>query len=164
MNPVAQKIKDRFPEAFLEAIEYRGEQTVVIKRESIVDVARYLHDEPGLEFNQLSDIASVDFPDREVRFDVVYHLNSINQRQRIRLKAPVPEDDCEIASVYPVWRSAGFLEREVYDLMGIRFRGHPDLRRIFLPEDYDGHPLRKEYPMEGKGWRNSFDFLTRGSS
>lgn len=163
MHPIAQKMAERFPQAFVEAKEYRGELTVVVQREQIVEVARFLHDEPGLEFDHLTDICSVDYPDRSAsggeRFDVVYHLNSINRHHRLCLKASVPEDDCVIDSVCPVWRGANFLEREVYDLMGIRFRGHPDLRRIFLPEDFDGHPLRKEYPTEGKGWRNTFEFL-----
>jgi NADH-quinone oxidoreductase subunit C len=168
MNPVVQKIQERFPDAFREAKEFRGEQTVVVKRDAIVEMARYLHDEPGLEFNHLSDLTSVDYPDRSAsggeRFEVVYHLNSINLKKRLRIKVTVPEDDCQVDSVYPVWHAADFLEREVYDLMGIRFRGHPDLRRIFLPEDFEGHPLRKEYPMEGKGWRNTFEFLQGGSS
>lgn len=164
MHPVAQKIAERFPQAFLEAREYRGELTVVVKREQIVEIARFLHDEPGLGFDHLSDICSVDHPDREERFEVVYQLNSIHRRHRLRLKASVPEDDGVIDSVCPIWRGANFLEREVYDLMGIRFRGHPDLRRIFLPEDFDGHPLRKEYPADGKGWRNTFEFLQKGES
>jgi NADH-quinone oxidoreductase subunit C len=164
MNPVVQKIQERFPDAFREAKEFRGEQTVVVKRDAIVEIARFLHDEPGLEFNHLSDLTSVDYPDRDERFEVVYHLNSINLKKRLRIKATVPEGDCQVDSVYPVWHAADFLEREVYDLMGIRFRGHPDLRRIFLPEDFEGHPLRKEYPMEGKGWRNTFEFLQGGSS
>ena len=164
MHPIAQQIQDRFPQGFVSTHEFRDELTISIKREFIVEVSRFLRDEPGLEFNRLSDICSVDWPEQEQRFEVVYHLCSIPRNHRLRLKAGVPEEDCVIDSVFPVWSTANFLEREVYDLMGIRFNGHPDLRRIFLPDDFDGHPLRKEYPTEGKGWRNTFEFLQEGSS
>lgn len=160
MTPeIAQKIQEKFPSEFVAMDEFRGEISVVVKPGRIVEIVRFLRDEPGLEFDHLSDIFSVDYPGCEERFEVVYQLNSIRKRHRLRLKAKLREDPCEIESVYPVWRAAGFLEREVYDLMGIRFRNHPDLRRIFLPEDFDGYPLRKEYPTEGKGWRNTFEFL-----
>ncbi|MBI3595881.1 MAG: NADH-quinone oxidoreductase subunit C [Nitrospirae bacterium] len=152
-----------FPSEFVEINEFRNELTVTVKPDRIVEIARFLRDDPSMEFDHLSDIFSVDNSVRSAsdaeRFEVVYLLNSIPNRHRLRLKAGLREDHCEIDSVYSVWRAAGFLEREVYDLMGIRFRNHPDLRRIFLPEDFDGHPLRKEYPTEGKGWRNTFEFL-----
>ncbi|MBI3812290.1 MAG: NADH-quinone oxidoreductase subunit C [Nitrospirae bacterium] len=160
---IAQKIQEKFPADFVGMNEFRNDWTVVVKPDRIVEIALFLRDDSELVFDHLSDVYSVDYPDRSVsggeRFEVVYQLNSIPKRHRLRLKAGLREDACEIDSVYPVWKSAGFLEREVYDLMGIRFRNHPDLRRIFLPEDFDGHPLRKEYPVEGKGWRNTFEFL-----
>jgi NADH/F420H2 dehydrogenase subunit C len=160
---IAQKIQEKFPSEFIQSNEFRNDWTVVVKPDRIVEIARFLRDDPELAFDHLSDVFSVDYPDRSIsggeRFEVVYQLNSIQKHHRFRLKAGVREERCEIDSVYPVWRAAGFLEREVYDLMGIRFRNHPDLRRIFLPEDFDGHPLRKEYPAEGKGWRNTFEFL-----
>jgi NADH/F420H2 dehydrogenase subunit C len=160
---MAQKIQEKFTDEFIGQNEFRNELTVTVKPARIVEIARFLRDDPDLEFDHLSDIFSVDNSLRSAsggeRFEVVYLLNSIPKRHRLRLKAGLREDRSEIDSVYPVWRAAGFLEREVYDLMGIRFRNHPDLRRIFLPEDFDGHPLRKEYPAEGKGWRNTFEFL-----
>ena len=168
---IAEKIQEKFPTEFIGMNEFRDDWTVVVKPDRIVEIARYLRDDSELVFDHLSDVYSVDYPDRSSassaegggsggeRFEVVYQLNSIRKHHRLRLKTGLREDRCEIDSVYPVWRAAGFLEREVYDLMGIRFRNHPDLRRIFLPEDFDGHPLRKEYPTEGKGWRNSFEFL-----
>ena len=164
---LVQKIQEKFPSEVVETREFRNEATVVVKPDRIVEIARFLRDDPDLEFDQLSDIFSIDNSVRSSasgasggeRFEVVYLLNSIPKRHRLRLKAGLREDQSEIDSVYPVWRAAGFLEREVYDLMGIRFRNHPDLRRIFLPDDFDGHPLRKEYPTEGKGWRNTFEFL-----
>ncbi|HTN44386.1 MAG TPA: NADH-quinone oxidoreductase subunit C [Nitrospiria bacterium] len=164
---ITQKIQEKFPREFVGTNEFRNEWTVTVKPDRIVEIARFLRDDPSTEFDHLSDIYSVDNSVRssasggsgEERFEVVYLLNSIPKRHRLRLKTLLREDRCEIDSVYTVWRAAGFLEREVYDLMGIRFRNHPDLRRIFLPEDFDGHPLRKEYPAEGKGWRNTFEFL-----
>jgi NADH/F420H2 dehydrogenase subunit C len=156
---IAQKIQEKFPTEFVGANEFRNDWTVVVKPDRIVEIARFLRDDSDLVFDHLSDVFSVDYPGRDERFELVYQLNSIPKRRRLRLKTGLREDACEIDSVWPVWRAAGFLEREVYDLMGIRFRHHPDLRRIFLPEDFDGHPLRKEYPVEGKGWRNTFDFL-----
>jgi NADH-quinone oxidoreductase subunit C len=156
---IAQKIQEKFPTEFVGTNEFRNDWTVVVKPDRIVEIARFLRDDSELAFDHLSDVFSVDYPGREERFEVVYQLNSIPKRHRLRLKTGLREDPCEIDSVYPVWKAAGFLEREVYDLMGIRFRNHPDLRRIFLPEDFDGHPLRKEYPTEGKGWRNTFEFL-----
>ena len=162
MNPIIQKVQERFPKALQFSKEFRGEVEIGIQKEDLLAVLRFLKGEPGLEFNQLSDVYSIDHPDRDERFEVAYQLNSINLHHRIRVKVSVPEDECEVPSVYDIWRTANFLEREVYDLMGIRFSGHPDLRRIFLPEDYDGHPLRKDYPTEGKGWRNTFDFLPGG--
>jgi len=160
MNPeIGQIIQEKFPSEFVGAKEFRNEITVSVKPERIVEIGRFLRDDSSLAFDHLSDIFSVDNPGREERFEVIYLLNSILYHHRLRLKTGLREDRCEIDSVYPVWRAAGFLEREVYDLMGIRFRNHPDLRRIFLPEDFDGHPLRKEFPTEGKGWRNTFDFL-----
>lgn len=162
MHPIARQIQETFPEGFVSALEFRDDLTVKIRREDIVEVCRFLHDDPELQFDQLTDMCSVDWPEREVRFEVVYQLYSTSRHHRLRVKADVPEDDCEIDSVYPVWKAANFLEREVYDMMGIRFRGHPDLRRILLPEDFEGYPLRKEFPAEGKGWRNTFEFLEEG--
>ncbi|HUJ80093.1 MAG TPA: NADH-quinone oxidoreductase subunit C [Nitrospiria bacterium] len=159
MQPIAELIAQQRPGAVLGAAEAFGEQTVLIARDQIVPVCRWLHDEPALAFEQLSDLTAVDWPQAPERFEVVYQLNSIRHRRRLRLKARVPQSACEIDSVHSVWRAAGFLEREVFDLFGIRFRSHPDLRRILMPEDYDeGHPLRKDFPTTGKGWRNTFEF------
>ncbi|MEQ1792416.1 MAG: NADH dehydrogenase (quinone) subunit D, partial [Nitrospiraceae bacterium] len=110
----------------------------------------------------LTDICSVDYPEDRLRFEVVYHLHSLPLRQRLRLKVRLTEDDPTIASVTGIWKGAEFLEREVFDMMGIRFSGHPDLRRILMPEDYaEGYPLRKDFPTEGRGWRSEFDFIPK---
>ena len=126
MQPLLERLMTTFPDAV------RG-----------VDVARWLHDTPEASFDHITDICSVDYPNDPERFEVVYQLLSLAHRRRIRLKARVTEDAPQIASVTGIWKGAEFMEREVYDLMGITFVGHPDLRRILLPEDYEeGVPRR----------------------
>ncbi len=164
MQALIETLLKTFPEAVLSvhADTARGEVSVQARAAKIVDLARYLHNAPEALFDQLTDICSADYPDQQERFEVIYHLLSLPHRRRIRLKARVTEDQPVIDSVTSVWRGAEFLEREVYDMMGIRFTGHPDLRRILMPEDYDeGYPLRKDFPTEGKGWRSQFDFIPR---
>jgi len=162
VHPIAERIKERFPRAFLGESESFGEPTLSVRREHIVEVCRALHDDPEFSFDHLTDICSVDFPNEPQRFEMVYHFYSIERRKRIRVKARVPEDDCSIDSVTGIWKGANFLEREVFDMMGIRFNGHPDLRRILMTEDFDeGYPLRKDFPVEGKGWRDRFEFLPK---
>ncbi len=107
-----------------------------------------MRDDPALDFDFLMDVTAVDYLGSVPRFEVVYHLYSLARNHRLRLKARVPEEDPRIASVVPVWRGADWLERETYDMYGIRFEGHPDLRRIYLYEEFQGHPLRKDYPKE----------------
>jgi NADH/F420H2 dehydrogenase subunit C len=159
MQPISELIEQQFPGAVRGAGEAFGEQTVLIARALIVPVCRWLHDEPSLAFEQLSDLTAVDWPEAPERFEVVYQLNSFRHHRRLRLKAHVPLSSCEIDSVVSVWQGANFLEREVFDLFGIRFLGHPDLRRIMMPEEYDeGFPLRKDFPAAGKGWRNMYEF------
>ena len=162
MHPVLETLNSRFPEAVLSVHEdqARSEISARVAADRIVDVARFLHDDPTTAFDHITDICSADYPDDAERFEVIYHLLSLPHHTRIRLKARVTEDDASIASVTGIWKGANFLEREVYDLMGIRFTGHPDLRRILMPEDYDeGYPLRKDFPTEGRGWRSRFEFL-----
>lgn len=161
MHPIAQKVQEKFPEAFVESVEALGELSVSVKREKIVDVCRFLHDDPALAFDMITDICSVDFPNEEFRFEMIYQFYSVNRNHRVRVKARVPEEDCTIDSVTGIWQGANFMEREVYDMMGIVFNNHPDLRRILMTEDYDeGFPLRKDFPVEGKGWRDTFEFLS----
>jgi NADH-quinone oxidoreductase subunit C len=125
----------------------------MLKPGAIRDVCLFLRDEPSLRMDHLADLTAVDystFPgDGGPRFEVVYNLISTVHRHRIRLKARVPGEEPRIDSVISVWQTANWHERETYDLMGIVFNGHPDLRRILLPEDWVGHPLRKEYPLKG---------------
>ena len=142
--------------------QMRGDLSVQVSAEGLSEVAKFLHDDPALAFDHITDICSADYPDDLERFEVIYHFLSLPTGTRIRVKARVPEENPSIASVSHIWKGANFLEREVFDLMGIRFEGHPDLRRILLPEDFDeGYPLRKDFPAEGKGWRSNFDFLPK---
>jgi len=164
MEPLVETLMTRFPQAVLsvEADTARSEVTVHVAAERILDLTRFLHDAPDASFDHLTDICSVDYPEDRQRFEVVYHLHSLSHHRRLRVKTRLSEDDPTIASVTSVWKGAEFLEREVYDMMGIRFSGHPDLRRILLPEDYaEGYPLRKDFPAEGRGWRSQFEFIPR---
>lgn len=122
--------------------------TILVPAEHLVAACRALHDGPGLEFVAFSDVTAVDFhPRRQPRFDVVYHLVSPHRRARVRLKVQVDRDQ-PVPTVQTVWRGAGWAEREVFDLFGIVFAGHDDLRRLMMPEDWEGHPLRKDYPVQ----------------
>jgi NADH-quinone oxidoreductase subunit C len=151
-HPAAAFVRERFPDALLEVAEFRGETTLVIAPTAIAGVCLALRAAPALRFNFLSDVTAVDWPEREPRFDIVYHLLSLETRAVVRLKARVgepDEDEPQVPSVTGVWPTANWYEREIYDLFGIAFTGHPDLRRILMPTDWVGHPLRKDYPLTG---------------
>ena len=132
-----------------EALEFRGELTLIIPRERLLRIADFLRTDSQLEFNFLSDISPVDRFPMEPRFEINYHLVSMDRRERIRLKVRIAGNDPVMPSVTSVWPTANWHERESFDLFGIRFEGHPDLRRILMPDDWEGHPLRKDYPTEG---------------
>jgi len=146
-HPAVAKLKEKFSDDVLEVKEFRGETTVVVKKEQIVAICSFLKQELG--FNFLTDLCGVDYLGQSPRFMVVYQLYSISAHQRLRLKAVVEENDARIDTVCGVWGTANWLERECWDLMGISFNNHPDLRRILLPADWEGHPLRKDYPVQG---------------
>ncbi len=131
------------------AVFDRNELTIVITRPFLRDACSFLKDDPELRYNFLCDVTAVDWYPNEPRFHVVYHLLSIPRRARLRLKVLLAGDDAIVDSVTPVWPSANFYEREIFDLFGIRFNEHPYLRRILMPENWEGHPLRKDYPVEG---------------
>lgn len=138
------QIKTQFPEAVEHVSEFRGETTLVIKPERLIDVATYLRDEPSLGFDLLSDVSAVDRLPERPRFEVNYHLHALENRLTLRLKVRLDGEEPHVPSVTGVWPGANWHEREVFDLMGIRFDGHPDPRRIFMPEDFLGFPLRKD--------------------
>ncbi len=127
----------------------RDELTIWIKRDQILPACQFLRDHAELKFNMLVDVTCVDFFPSEPRFEVVYHLLSITRKARLRLKVALAANDTRVQSVISVWPSCNFFEREVFDLFGIQFEGHPYLKRIMMPEDWKGHPLRKDYPVEG---------------
>ncbi len=133
--------------AILETKEALGESTVIADPARIVDLCGYLKNEE--KFNRLSGVTAVDWHPAEPRFEVVYHLHSIERNQRLRIKCRLSGSNPEIDSVYSVWRSADWYEREVFDMFGIGFHNHPNLVRILMPVDWEGHPLRKDYPVHG---------------
>jgi NADH-quinone oxidoreductase subunit C len=145
----AQKIKARFGDVISEPTEFRGEITLEIRNaERIVEVCEFAKKELG--FKYLVDISSIDNYGEDPRWTVVYHLRGLAHGGELRLKTSVSEEKSELPSVIGVWRTANWHEREIYDMMGIRFRGHPDLRRILMWEDYPYFPLRKDFPLAGK--------------
>jgi len=148
-NPVVRKLREWDAKAVAEVIESKGETTVVVPREHLPRVAEYLLSEPSLRFSFLSDITTVDRFPLEPRFEVNYQLLSLDRKERLRVKVKLQGKDAVIPTVTSVWPTANWHERENFDLMGIRFEGHPDLTRILMPEDWEGHPLRKDYPVEG---------------
>lgn len=137
----------------LEVSDFRGTACLRVDAQCIVAACQGLRDSPGLGFALLVDLTAVDWsgcrPGYEPRFDVIYQLMSLMRNERLFVVVGVRSEDAAVPSVTGIWHGAGFLEREVFDLMGIRFEGHPDLRRLVLPEDWQGHPLRKEYPLRG---------------
>ncbi len=160
LQQLANRIQENFADGFLKAVEWRGDLAITVTRDKLHEVALFLHDDPAMDFDYIVHVSSVDWPDDEERFEVVYEFYSIKKRHRIRLKTRAPESDCVVDSLTDIWMGADFMEREVYDMMGIRFRHHPDLRRILMPDDYtEGYPLRKDFPLRGRGWRDTFEFL-----
>jgi NADH-quinone oxidoreductase subunit C len=128
----------------------RGDAAVTVPRERLGDVLAQLRDDPELRFEMLADLTAVDYLGRTPRFEVVYQLNSITRDHRLRVKVAVPEDDPVVPTASGVWKSALWAEREVWDLFGIRFAGHPDLRRILMYQEFVGHPLRKDYDLNAR--------------
>ena len=157
-DPAVVRFRERFAADILGVEEFRGETAVSVKPARIVEMLRSLREDPECPFEMLTDLTAVDYLrlDRPERFAVVYQLYSVLANRRIRVKAYVNEARCEIDSATGLWADANWLEREVWDLYGIRFLGHPDLRRILMPDTYEGHPLRKDYPLKGRGERSNF--------
>jgi NADH-quinone oxidoreductase subunit C len=176
-----QAVRDRFPEAVVASHAYRGDATLVLRRESLVEVARTLKQDPAFQMNFLIDITAVDYsafgkkpspaffassgvavrpkaeiPDEDpwpgppspARFAVVYHFYSLALKHRLRLSVPVEEENPEVDSLTSLWGASDWLEREVWDMFGIRFHGHPELKRILMYEEFEGHALRKDYPVK----------------
>ena len=146
---LAKRIKSKFPNVVTEALSLNGDPAVVVKKEGIRALAASLKMDPDFQFNILMDLFAVDYlfwEEKASRFEVAYNLFSLARNQRLFIKALVPERDCQIDSVTSVWPAADWFEREVWDMFGILFRGHPNLKRILMYEGFEGHPLRKDYP------------------
>jgi NADH-quinone oxidoreductase subunit C len=146
---IPQNLKEKFPSVDFEVSDYRDEITIKFDKKFIVEVCRYLKSDPELEFLLCSDVTAVDCATRKNRFTVVYNIFSIKHNFRLRLKADVDESDCTIDSVSSVWQAANWHERETFDMYGIKFNNHPDLRRMYMPEEFEYHPLRKDFPLMG---------------
>jgi NADH-quinone oxidoreductase subunit C len=148
-SAIVRRLQAYNPAAAAEVIEFRGELTIIVPREHLRGAAEFLCRDAELRFAFLSDVTGVDRYPAEPRFEVNYHLVSLERRQRVRLKVRLPDSNPAVESVTSIWPGANWHEREVFDLFGVRFEGHPDLRRILMPVDWEGHPLRKDYPVEG---------------
>ena len=149
---ILQRVRDRFGAAVVDSHEYRGDATAVVERAALIDALRFCRDDSGLDFDVLMDLTAVDYskyPGREdgPRFDVVYHLYSVPHNHRLRVKVRVDEDEASVPTAVGLWPIANWFEREVWDMFGVRFSGHPDLRRLLMYEEFVGHPLRKDYPI-----------------
>ena len=148
-NPAVEVLRAWSANAIEEVLEFRGETTLVVPRKVLLQVAARCREDEKLQFNLLTDATCVDRFPLEPRFELQYHLVSIPKKNKLRLRVKLFGDDPVVDSLVPVWPGANWLEREIFDLMGIRFTGHPDLRRILLPDDWEGYPLRKDFPVEG---------------
>jgi NADH-quinone oxidoreductase subunit C len=150
VNPhIVEKLTAQFPKYIQGSNEFRGDLTICVAKDGIVEVCRFLKNDPELSFDLLVDLCGVDLYRPEGRFEVIYNLYSIKYKGYLRLKVTVDEASPVVDTVTSVWEAADWLERETYDMFGVTFRGHPDLRRMYMPEDYEYYPLRKDFPLMG---------------
>ena len=158
---VIQKVQEQYSDAILDVSDAQGELTIIVRKDVIYELMVFLKNDSELVYNFLADVTAVDYSLMEdvlmkydyARFMVVYHLLSTEKKERLRVKVPVHEKELSIPSMTPIWKVANWLERETYDMFGITFEDHPDLRRILMPDDYEGYPLCKDYPLRGRGER-----------
>lgn len=143
-------LQDALPSAVIQVSWFVGDWVVIVARERLVEALTWLRDAPSAAFDYCSDATAVDWPARDERFDVVYNLYSVPHRHRVRVKTRVKDGE-EVPTSTGVWPATNWFEREIFDMFGIRFGGHPDLRRLLMPDDWQGHPQRKDYPLEGPG-------------
>jgi len=149
LQQLSERVREHFADGFVKAVEWRGDLAITVTREKLHEVAQFLHDDPAMDFDYIVHVSSVDWPDDEERFEVVYEFYSIRKRHRIRLKTRVPESDCVVDSLTDLWKGADFMEREVYDMYGVLFEGNADLRRILTDYGFEGFPQRKDFPLTG---------------
>ena len=146
---IQNRLNANFPNLQKEFSEYKDELTLQIPKSEIVEVSKILKNDSELSFIHCEDVTAIDWAKRKNRFTVVYHLFSLKNKFRLVVKVDVDESDCTVDTVSSVWRSANWNEREVYDMYGIKFNNHPDLRRMYMPEEFEYHPLRKDFPVLG---------------
>jgi len=146
---LTSKLKENLPGIQFTTVEYRGEISLILNKKDIVKFCRFLKEDSDLAFNFCEDVTAIDWARRNQRYTVVYHIFSMKNKFRLRLKCDVEEDDCNIDSISSVWKTADWEERETYDMYGIHFNNHPDLRRMFMPEEFEFYPLRKDFPLMG---------------
>jgi len=155
INLAVKKLQEKFPASVSEVKTFRDEVNVTVQKKDIFEICKFLYSDPDLQYQMLTDLCGVDFFPESPRFEVVYLLYSMKKQQRLRLKVKVGDSE-SVSSVESIWKAADWLEREVYDLFGISFDNHPDLRRILLWDGYEGHPLRKDFPVEGPDFDKPF--------
>ena len=155
VNLTVRKLKEKFANSILEVATFRNEVTVTVSKGEIFEICKFLHSDPDLQYRLLTDLCGLDFFPQTPRFGVVYHIYSLKSNQRLRVKTRVEETE-SIPSVESIWKVANWYGREVYDLLGITFDSHPDLRRIMLWDGFEGHPLRKDFPVEGPDFDKPF--------
>jgi len=155
VNLTVRKLNEKFANSIVEVATFRNEVTVTVSKGEIFEICKFLHSDPDLQYRLLTDLCGLDFFPQTPRFGIVYHLCSLKSNQRLRVKTRVGEKE-SISSVESIWKVANWYEREVYDLLGITFDNHPDLRRIMLWDGYEGHPLRKDFPVEGPDFDKPF--------
>ena len=149
------KVREHFAASILKVETFRDETTLVVEKDRILEVFEFLRKDPDLSYDYLTDLCGVDYKPRKPRFEVVYHLCSTRYDRRLRVKVLLEEGE-SLASVESVWKAANWFEREAYDMLGIRFENHPDLRRILTWDDFEGYPLRKDFPVKGKDFDKPF--------
>ena len=155
INLAVKKLQEKFPASVSGVKTFRDEVNVTVQKKDIFEICKFLYADPDLQYHMLTDLCGVDFFPESPRFEVVYLLYSMTKQQRLRLKIKVGNSE-SVSSVESIWKAADWLEREVYDLFGISFDNHPDLRRILLWDGYEGHPLRKDFPVEGPDFDKPF--------
>ncbi len=143
-----KRFNKQFKASILDSHARFGDRTAIVEKSAIVEMCTYLRDDAKMQFNMLADLTVVDYLQRKPRFEVVYHLYSLPLKHRIRLRVPVEEGEEVVPSIHSVWKCANWAEREAWDMYGINFEGHPDLRRMLMYEEFEGHPLRKDYPIQ----------------
>ncbi len=147
-TPIIKLLKEKFPSAIISFHNFCNDDTIIIKKDYLKEIMQFLKNDKLTQFNMLIDITAVDYLGNEPRFEVVYHLLSIPLKQRLRIKIPLEENDTNIESITGIYPGANWFEREVYDMFGIKFLNHPNLKRLFMYDEFEGYPLRKDFPLK----------------